>query len=157
MRYLPCLLWIPLLAIKLALVILGLVVVPIALLMKADMKTLPIWGNREGVLSFCKGTDFWSYAITNPVNNLRYLFDEPIYQEESNWHPELQMEAPEMIVAGRAMAYRYRWSGWMSGYRRVWLNSNDRYSEFWIGWKLGSGVPGLGFTSQLRLKRKVGT
>lgn len=149
--------WIPFLLIKLVLALLGLVVVPIALWRKADMTKLPVWGNREGVLSFWKGSDFWWYAIRNPVNNLRFCFQDPEeFYSETNWSMD-SMEAAEMQEAGQAMAYYWRWSGWKSCYRRVWLNDNLHYSEIWFGWKIGSSVPGLGFTSQVRLKRDIGT
>ena len=46
---------------------------------------------------------------------------------------------------------------WKAGYRRVWLNKDGTYGEIWLGWKLGSPVPGLGFTTQIRLKQAVGT
>jgi hypothetical protein len=171
MKLLFILSWIPLLLLKLVLALLGLVVIPLALWFKMDMVSLPVWGNREEGcpdwwLRMAKDkswfvrtfpTFFW-FAVRNPVNNMRYILeDTDDYHMETNWHVDRHMEPAELQQENQKMAFAWRWTGWKSGYRRVWLNSNTTYSEIWFGFKLGSSVPGLGFTSQVRLKRKIGT
>lgn len=173
--------WIPIIIIKLVLTLLGLIVVPIALatqhmtLGKSDLDHWPdfawLWGNdEEGCPDWwLKRAEqewftrywprFWWYAVRNPVNNWRFLFKDVPLEScglETNWSAEQPMEAPWMLRAGRQMAYRWVWNSWWAGYRRVWLHGPDKYSEVWIGWKLGSKVPGLGFALQFRYKRKVG-
>lgn len=172
MNYLLTVLWIPAFLIKIVLAVLGTVVVPLALAFKVDMKTLPIWGNREGVeawffKSAANGEEgkiaewfprFWWHWWRNPVNNVRYWFEDvETCNVKTNWDFSIPMEAQQLIDKNRRMAFAWRWSGWKVGYRRVWLNDNLHYSEVWFGWKLTSRVPGLGFTSQWRPKRKIGT
>jgi hypothetical protein len=167
--------WIPLLAIKIGLVLLGLMTIPIALRFGEDSKSWPkifwIWGNDEEECPDwwidIKSTThwwisiwpcWWWYAIRNPVNNFRYVFkDREVKEMETNWDPDIPMEAGNMMQEGQQMAYKWSFSGPFAGYRKVWLNGLDRYSEIWFGWKIGSDVPGLGFTSQIRLNRKTGT
>jgi hypothetical protein len=185
MKYLPCLLWVPFMVLKAVLILAGLIIVPIALLTQrmglhqdgADHEHWPdlfwLWGNDEeqcpdwwldraanGKENKVAGwfPRFWWYAIKNPANNMRFLFkDVEGFQEDSNWPSNWTMEAPVMLRNGQAMAYRYRWSGWKSGYRRVWLHGDEKYTELYVGWKLGNAVPGLGITMQYRRKRKIGT
>lgn len=184
MKYLPCLLWIPLVLVKLLLALAGLFIVPLALATQSmgfhtDLDTEKHWpdifwwwGNDEEhcpewwLAHAAEGKAgkiakwfprFWWYAIRNPVNNLRFIFKDPEHvNEDTNWTHGDPMEAQQMLQHGQSVAWRYRWSGWMSGYRRVWLHSHGKYSEFWIGWKLHSSVPGLGFSMQYRRKREIG-
>ena len=101
---------------------------------------------------------FWWLAIRNPIGNFRFLFKDRVPTVESNWNDAKPMEAAEMVKADQAVAYRWAWSGPYCGYRRVWLNKKQNtYSEIWFGWKVGSKVPGLGFTTQVRLNREIGT
>lgn len=167
------------------LVPLGLVAVPLALMTRhltvaASKKESEahwphifwLWGNdEEGCPDWWKvraaqewytryWPEFWWYAVRNPVNNFRFLFDDVSLSKcylKTNWQWEVPMEAQQLREAGKGSAFYYIQHGWKSGFRRVWLNDGGRYSEFWIGWKLASGVPGLGFAMQLRLKRKIGT
>lgn len=183
------LLWIPFLFIKITLVLSGLIVVPLALATRylsleiLDKDTVRnhwpdifwLWGNdEEGCPDWwvrrciegwvnpvaAKFPQFWWYAIRNPINNLRFLFDDVDASELSdmttNWHPYMMMEPYNLIKENVKYAYylvRYKWK---VGFRIVWLGSNNRYSEIWFGWKLASGVPGLGFTTQIRINREIG-
>lgn len=184
MKYLPCLMWIPLAIAKVLLALAGLVMVPIGLMTRyMSFGPIPehhwpnnifwLWGNdEEGVPDWWLGRAadgeygklaswfprFWWLAIRNPVNNSRFLFkDTKDYGMVTNWGLVEPMEAPQMVNLNRRMAFAYRWSGWKSGYRRVWLGKKSgKYSEVWIGFKLGSSVPGLGFAMQLRLNREIG-
>lgn len=144
------------------------VVVPLALLFKADMRTLPIYGNKEEgypkwfdsyVQDFWYKKIFprwWWFSIRNATNNIRYLFDDTKPFKTIGWQGEV-MEAHTLIAAGVKSASRWRYRGLMAGYRKVWLNKDgETYGEMWFGWKVGSKVPGLGFTTQVRLKAKIG-
>ena len=161
--------WVVLGLIKLALALLGLFVVPIALKFKHWPKILWLWHNAEGSAPawfYRKALDasgpmfwwpdWWWYAIRNPVNNARFIFKDREASIETNWPIAAPMEAQQMIAIGQGMAYRWAWSGPFAGYRCVWLNGQDKYSEIWFGWKVGSTVPGMGFTMQWRRKAQVG-
>lgn len=155
------------------LVFLGLVLVPVALAFDTWPKLLWLWGNDEEQppLWFMKKgrpcPTWWWYAIRNPVNNLRFVFADLAPVMTGNWVQD-SMEARDLIKAGRIMAYRWAWRGPFAGYRRVWLKDAENwslsrdhpvpthYSEIWFGWKVGSTVPGMGFTTQVRLNREVG-
>jgi hypothetical protein len=169
--------WILFMPIHLLLMLIGLIVVPLALLFKADMQNLPLYGNREEACPLwwvrmakkkggfiAKFYRFWWFAIRNPVNNFRYLFDDREAYVSGNWHMEV-MEAYEMMMASRIRTYRWAYNGAFAGYRCVWLEppyvlgipmAEMYYGEFWIGWKVGSKVPGMGFTLQYRRHRRVG-
>lgn len=170
--------WVPVAIVKLLLALLGLLTVPLGLVLcEGDYKNWPdifwLWGNDEDGLGpewwemrakrknwplfFAR---FWWLAIRNPVNNFRFLFKDRPFNEcgiSTNWMTEAPMEGKQLLEAGQPMAYLWIWSGLFAGYRRVWLHGVDKYSEIWFGWKLASGVPGLGFTTQVRLKREIGT
>jgi hypothetical protein len=143
-------------------------VVPLALLFKADMKKLPIWGNREEgypdwfdryVQAYWYKKIFprwWWFCIRNSTNNFRYLFDDTKPFKTIGWQDDV-MEAHTLIAAGVKSASRWRYRGLLAGYRKVWLNDDgETYGELWVGWKVGSKVPGLGFTTQLRRKATIG-
>ena len=173
--------WVPLALIKLALILIGaLWVIPLALIFDAGMmRTLWIWGNKEEGcpdwwLRRCErlqyGDDdkwfekankwlqkkfpcwFW-FAVRNPVNNLRYVFDDREAKIDG-W--EGPMEAQNLIDAGVTAATRWAYSGPFAGYRKVTLEGDGKYSELWFGWKVGSKVPGMGFTTQWRKNVEIG-
>lgn len=163
--------WIPAFIFSVVALILGLIAVPIALLFSRWPKILWLWGNdEEGCpmwwdIIASAGTEgriaqrfpcFWWYAIRNPVNNARYIFKDREANISGNW-VQSSMEAQDMIDHYRDDVHQWRWSGPFAGYRRVWLTEAGKYSEFWIGWKVGSTVPGMGFTLQYRRNRKIGT
>lgn len=164
-KFLYILSWIPLVAVHLVAILLGLIIVPVAIEVAGEQsknwpKVFWLWGNdEEGVPDWWlqRGSSFWWYAIRNPVNNFRFLFADRVPEIESNWFDEHPMESANLQKVGQSMAYRWAYSGPFAGYRQVWLNSTDTYSEFWIGWKIGSTVPGMGFTMQYRRNRDIGT
>ena len=146
---------------------LGAIIVPFALLFKADMKTFPLYGNQEeGCPDWWLKMDkpaikdvfprWWWFVIRNPLNNLRYLFDDSKPFTKYGWQPE-KLEATDLIAAGVTSATLWRCRGMMAGYRRVWLNKDGTYGEMWFGWKVGSVVPGLGFATSFRPKNEIGT
>lgn len=168
--YAAALLWPPVIALKIALILVGLLLVLIGVLWaRHDYQRWPrilwLWGNDEDGLGpawWFKRADnvprwaaeWWWLAIRNPVNNSRFLFDDSGgYHERTNWAIDRPMEPNSMAIEGRQSAFRWRRRGWQSGYRRVWLKGDSKYSEIWLGWKIGSKVPGLGFALQVRLNR----
>lgn len=163
--------WIPVILIKLLLAIVGLLAVLIGLAFGKQSESWPkllwIWGNNEeGYPEWAKKQDIgaWHwYAIRNPVNNMRYIFEDRAAHISGNW-TEPQMEAQDLIDRRMRRAYRWSYNGLFAGYRKIWLTKpyyNDNhlqqeYSEMWIGWKIGSTVPGMGFTMQYRRNVEVG-
>jgi len=156
------------------LIFLGVITVPIALLFDDWPKLLWLWGNDEegcpawwGEQALAKGgfikrfPRWWWYVVRNPVNNLRYVFDDREANYSGNWATQ-EMEAHSLLGASILSAYRWAFNGAFAGYRSVWINpelnkaGNITYSEFWIGWKPGSTVPGMGFTMQYRRNRELG-
>lgn len=189
MKYLPCLLWIPMALLKLFLMLAGLIVVPLGLWTRHLSLTATEeerskhwpdifwlwWNDEEGVPDWWyeKAKEkwwtrmfpaFWWLAIRNPVNNLRFAFHDPILPNIDTNAPG-GVEAHQLIKQGLLVGWRYMWKGPYSSYRRVWLSKKVTdsgsiamvYSEIYLGWKLGSSVPGNGFTMQVRLKRGIGT
>jgi len=163
--------WLVLVPLHLVLILMGLVIVPFSLAMMKWPPVFWLWYNdEEGCPAWWIHTSvnsnfiaktfprFWWFAIRNPINNFRYIFkDRKATKMESNWSLIEPMEAPQLIKKDQKTAYRWLANGIFAGYRRVWLHSTTKYSEFWIGWKINSKVPGMGFTLQLRLYRDVGT
>lgn len=165
--------------IKLALWFVGLVVIPLALPFGSQSKWRTkghyfpklffLWDNKEEgcpqwwLIQAESGEEgkfakkfpkWWWFAMRNPVNGMRYIFKDR-EAKVAGW--EGPMEAQNLIDAGVTVATRWLYSGAFAGYRRVWLTKDGKYGEFWFGWKVGSDVPGLGFTAQLRRNREIGT
>lgn len=150
---------------------LGVVFVPIAIATRGQQSEdwpfiFWLWGNdEEGCPDWwfrvaenkggfiAKFPAFWWYAVRNPVNNRRFIFKDREAKIDG-W--EGPMEAQNLIDAGVKSATRWAYSGFFAGYRRVWLKKDNKYGEFWIGWKVGSTVPGLAFTMQLRRNAEIG-
>jgi len=166
LKILHILSWIPIFAINIVLWIMGIFVV--SWYARDPMDSWPkwtwIWQNDED-----QGEPLWYVkkypdrspwlrrflymAFRNPVNNHRFIFED-----KTTWYTDGDLDAfdtegSDLVRRGIGMAAGWRWAGAFAGYRRIWLNSSIKYSEFYIGWKVGSSVPGLGFTFQLRLKR----
>ena len=97
---------------------------------------------------------FMYMALRNPVNNHRFIFDDVIFWKTSGDPEAFDTEGYHLARQGILVASGWRYTGWLAGYRYIWLNKGpNKYSEFYIGCKVGSKVPGLGFTFQLRLNR----
>ena len=117
--------WLFFASIRIPVMALGLIVVPIALLLKADMESLPIWGNYEGVEEPFKNKLFTWYAIRNPAHNL-FSFDMPQFKT----YGEDELE-------GEGFQWRYRHSKWFDSFRCTWGDPRPKGKrEFYIGWKL---------------------
>lgn len=103
-----------------------------------------------------KYPSFYYFAIRNPFNNRRFIFKDPDAAEvETNWNSEEPMESQPMQDVGQKVAYAWKFSGPFASYRKLELLDNTYYRETWVGWKVGSPVPGLAFTMQYR-KGKIG-
>ena len=176
--------WIPIGIIKIALAILGLIAVPLSLAGDGKHRTPKMWwiwgndeegpepewwmNNRKNLIPAKEGFQhyldifskqfprFWWLAIRNPVNNTRFIFEDPVVVY-TRTNITGGIEAHHLVANGRSSAYRWAYSGPFAGYRKVWLKPNNKYSEIWFGWKVGSSVPGMGFTMQVRLNREIGT
>ena len=150
--------WVPVFVVRyIILGLMGLVIVPIALRFKKWPKVFWLWGNdEEGCPDWWDGSCYEWYATRNSVNNHRFLFKDRPATLSGNWGSG-RMEAQDLLNKGVRSANRWATNGIFAGYRRVWLKKPGKYSEYWIGWKVGSGVPGMGFTAQLRLNRDIGT
>lgn len=124
---------------------------------------------------------WWWYAVRNPVNNMRYIFKDVekfnvrmtvlsgtgADVTDQHFNPAFKgreevaktwpfIEAGHLVKWGAEKSIEWRWSGWKDGFRYVALTKPGLYSEYVIGFKLGWGVPGLGFTLQRRKDRKIG-
>lgn len=143
-------LWIPALAIKLLLALIGLVAVPLT------KPSNPIWGNNEHPVPphwFMpekkeKLRDYVWRAIRNPVNNVRYLFEQPEPSIVSG------VMDPDDAVRSGTVKSAARWI--RSGvYSEYWYlrRKGDKFFEFRIGWKF-SDVPGFAPTLQLGLRSR---
>jgi hypothetical protein len=98
---------------------------------------------------------WWWFAVRNPVNGFRWIFKEP--EEVTVEGYGGQMEAMYLVRDNLVVAKRWTFGGPFAGYRKVWLTDPGKYSEIWFGWKVGSNIPGMGFTMQWRRNRKIGT
>jgi len=133
--------WALSLAFNLVVVLLGLIVVPF-MLRFGDPINFPIWGNKEGVLSFWKGSDYWWYAIRNPASNLRQLIKPT---ENYRVYGDINLEAKD------GFQWRYYHTKYLDGFGISWgeRRSDKGKREFRIGYKLDDPY-GPSFTLQLR-------
>lgn len=143
------LLWIPALLFRLALIIVGLFVVPFT-----DSEHNPIWGNREDPVPrkwFMPNRPEWlrDYcwrALRNPANNLRFVIEEPnieVLYGDAN---------PDSATRkyGQQSAWRFARAKVFSEYWYQRRCRDGEFFEFRFGWKFSPGVPGFGMTHQLR-------
>jgi len=92
-------------------------------------------------------------AFRNPVNNHRFVFKEPRTFKTAGDPEAFNYDGKSLLAAGIRSSSGWRYSGLFAGYKRTWLKGPGKYSEIYFGWKVGSPVPGLGFTVQLRFNR----
>ncbi len=117
----------------------------------------PDWWLRKAIHKNLLCSTFprwWWFAVRNPVNGMRYIFKDREAKFEG-WQGK-SMEAADLIEAGVESATRWAYNGVFAGYRKVELNGDGTYNEFWVGWKVGSDVDGMGFTLQRRKNREIG-
>ncbi len=149
--FLSILVWVPSLAAKALLAVIGWFVVPFT------NKDHPIWGNnehpnppnwyREGQPEWWR--DYVWRGWRNMVNNVRYLIKEPSAEVVKGDNPD------DVVRSGKAKkASRWVRSGLYSEY--WWMRTIDwtfrgrhyTFFEFRIGWKF-SGVEGFAPTFQI--------
>jgi hypothetical protein len=148
-RPLAILFWVPTFIVRGILFACGLIVVPFT-----DAAN-PVWGNYEDPVPppwFWprRGDRFRDYgwrALRNPVNNVRYLFEQPK-------HLDLWGDPnPEETVRTAKARSASRWivAGVFGEFWYVWRTKNPErpIGELRIGWKF-SPVPGFGPTLQFR-------
>jgi len=113
------------------------------------------WSSKQRVLARYStyARRFQYMAFRNNANNFRYIFDEPEVYSTSGDPDAFSHDGWSLEKAGIRLSAGWRWSGMFAGYKRTWLKGPGRYSEFYIGWKVGSATPGLGFTLQTRFNR----
>jgi len=96
------------------------------------------------------------FAVRNKAANLRHYFQDPDYEDlfiaTSYDHEKFNVES---AAKTHGSAWRFLACGWKASFR--WVSHNNGTanppSEFYIGWKLNSSTPGLGFTcGQFRWK-----
>ncbi len=142
-------LWLPVIAAKAVLALLGIVIVP--------------WGVWSGSVPWLYQADdnrpwtVWEMLVRNPVNNMKHLLSHPDEYTTRTNLGGVQMEAQPMIDNDMRFAWRWRRSNILSSIRLVWVYNETRYGELYLGWKLGSAPPALDFAIQpFRWWAKVG-
>lgn len=138
------------------------IVVPIAIRFKEWPKWAWPWGNdQEGYPNWFvqKAAKSWYrkywpkfhwYAIENPFNNIRFLIKEPknvkTFPEKANW--DYGMDYMELD----GFKWRYRYGGWKDSLRLTFgkQRKEGKNHEIYIGPKIGSSTPGVGFAASWR-------
>ena len=137
-------LWAPVIAVKVGLILLGLLIVPFYL--KVLYRDPPnIW--RFGV---GRPLTVWEAAIRNPVGGFDYLITPPLGYQTYGTSPI------EPTLQSSRLAYRFRIKRLYSSLRLVVRYSNTKYGECYIGWKLGTTSGLLDFALSLRPYATVG-
>ena len=137
------LLWLPMAALKGALVLLGLVAVPLMLATRNRPAWLwrPWYNPRTGldVPSWFTGSRFWWNAVRNPANGLRTYpwitvkIDPNDVGSRSNGLPT---NPGPLRMVGRRVAWLYAWDGIYSGFWLCVLWSKTRHMKIRLGWKI---------------------
>ena len=164
--------WIPVLAFELVGTTLGLFLVPIALRFDKWPKLLWAWGNDEDDprvdvrMQWYRDKaasqwwtrywpNWWWYCIRNPFNNTRFLFDDTKPFKRYGSYTGIYLNGRSLREIGRYKGFRWNVRGWMASYEYVRVLDDTHVREFWIGWKVGATVPGLGFSTQLKWRTEA--
>ena len=144
-------LWIPALILRFALILIGLVAVPLSLIGDGADETpkfLTWFGKVEDIPYWWEsrsGQSYWSkfvwMAIRNPTQG--FAFEQPVAEIRPN--PDSKVRS-----LGHKSAHRWQRFGWKSEYwylREVGI----KYFEFRIGWKFSGPDVKFGPTMQVRL------
>lgn len=137
---LAILLLIPVAAIKIVLVLLGVIVVPLTF-----QRGLPSL-YRIGV---GRPHTMWEAIVRNPVGGFGWLITHP-----ATYATYGAVQEPHLTTA--RFQWRLRNYRWLSSLRLVWKYSDTRYGELYVGWKLGSAPPELDLALSVRLWATVG-
>lgn len=150
------LIWPVFIVIKLALILAGSVAVPLTFLAP---KLFWLYGNDEPGF---RNEDFdsiwallWDRWVRNPVGNLKYLLEKMVGDpnEFNQWGvPRHERGTTDPMEAGDTVKWRIRQKGLLTSARVTWgePNNSKGKNEVYFGFKLGSSVPGIGFTTQVR-------
>ena len=135
----PVLAWLPVIAIKVVLVLLGLL-------------AYVYWRLTGHMPELYKPSrDIWTFneiVVRNPADGLKYLVKPPVsWYEATNSNG---MEQHDLRRQGKRVAYRWRRKGLMASLRCTWIWSEKKGGECYIGWKLGSEKGALDFALSLR-------
>jgi len=147
---------------KLALGIIGLIAVPLSMVgdgRKRTPKMFWLWGNDEKGF---RNEDFdnihqllMDRLFRNPSGNTKYLladwFGDPEVFAQYGVKRHIEGEETDPLELGNGFQWRYRQVGWLNSFRCTWGPPRDEgKKELYFGFKIGSDVPGLGFTFQIR-------
>ena len=137
MKYLKLLvgifLLVPVAIVKIVFVGLGLIVVPFAM----SPWTIHGWAGtlpKAFLIAPNRPYTIWEAAVRNPVGGLDHLITPPATYDQ--WG-----EVKEPTVTRKSFQWRIRFSGVLVSFRMLWRDSDTKYGEMYLGWKLGS-VPG---------------
>ena len=145
MPILAILLWPPVIAVKLVLVVLGFIVVPVGM---AVGRIPTLYRNDE---SRGRPYTLWEMVVRNPVDGFKYLLKHP-----KSWK-EAGLTEPGPTYHDKAFAWRWRRSGLLASIRLVWVfRKRKKYGELYLGWKIGSEPPDLDFATSLRPFSSIG-
>ena len=144
--------------------LLGLVLVPLSFLgdgLERPPRLLWLWGNDE--VGF-RNEDFggygemlWDRMMRNPVGNSKYflewLFGDPQQFEQFGVARMLANHVDGVDpLESDGFLWRWRQKGVLSSFRMTFGRARpEGKREIYIGFKLGSSVPGIGFTFQFRI------
>lgn len=136
-------------AITLVMIFLGVFMVGIALKLYGRQsnqwpKLFWPWGNdEEGYPAWTDVGPYRWYAIRNKANNMRFAFLK---------EPKVVRAFGSLNMEAAGFKWRYRYGGWMDSFRLTWGKAKPKKgkNELYVGFKIGSSVPGLWWTAQLR-------
>ena len=146
---------------KLVAFVIGLAAVPLSLVADGFRRTPKcwwLWGNDEPGFqneAFVSRWDLYvDRAWRNPVGNSKYLLerifgDPQQYTQHDNFkkHPTRHADPME----GPGHKWRVRQVGPLLSVRYTWGEARRKgKAEVYLGFKIGSNVPGFGFTVQFR-------
>ena len=147
MNILSILLWFPVMVLRWALILIGLIAVPLSLAGDGRWRTPKmwrLWADAEALPQFQgeRGKLFWEMAIRNPTMGLRKLLVQPILEPRPN--PD------DLVYGGQKSATRWLRHGLYSEFWYLRAVGKKKF-EFRIGWKFADGTPGFTPTAQMRL------
>ena len=140
---LSILLWVPVAAIKIILVVAGVVIVPMTIDRRDGLPDLYRTGKDRPYTA-------WEAVFRNPVGGFGWLIDHPLDPYTTYGSVE------EPTVAGPRFQWRFNIFDYFSSLRLVWKYSDAHYGELYIGWKLGSAPPEFDFALSPRFWATIG-
>jgi len=135
------LLWPPVIAAKVVLVLLGPIVVPIGMAFGRVPVLYQADSNRPQTA--------WEMIVRNPVNGMKWWITPPEYYYTVG-------EIVEPHATTKRVQARWNVSRLLTSFRFLVKWNDKRYSELYIGWKLGSEPGALDFALSFRPFATVG-